>query len=494
MPSEICLLNSLPFDLALFLDAVTNGLDRALNTSVNALEKTLFFSIGGLPLVILWLLVGATYFTLRMGLINIRAFRHAIAVTLGRYDDPNEPGEVNHFQAIATALSATVGLGNIAGVAIGIQLGGPGAVVWMTLAGFLGMSSKFVECTLAQQYRTVRPDGTIAGGPMYYLSHGLDKLGLPSLGRWLAFAFALLCAIGALGGGNMFQANQTQAAIAQIFPLIDQYPWIYGLLLTAMVGVVIVGGIQRIGTVAGTIVPTMAGLYVLSGVWVIVANLPAVPGAIALITREAFSPQAIEGGMIAVMVQGLRRGLFSNSAGVGSAAIAHAATRTKEPVREGIVASLEPFIDTIVICNLTALVCVVTNAYQTAPDAALGFELVAIAFGQAVSGFSIMLTVAVCLFAFSTIISWGYYGEQCWRYLTGDRWLAAYRVVYVAATFVGTVTQPSAVLAFSDMMLFAIAIPNLLGCMLLSNQVAAALKDYWQRLQTGQMPIHGIKI
>lgn len=224
MPSEICLLNSLPFDLALFLDAVTNGLDRALNTSVNALEKTLFFSIGGLPLVILWLLVGATYFTLRMGLINIRAFRHAIAVTLGRYDDPNEPGEVNHFQAIATALSATVGLGNIAGVAIGIQLGGPGAVVWMTLAGFLGMSSKFVECTLAQQYRTVRPDGTIAGGPMYYLSHGLDKLGLPSLGRWLAFAFALLCAIGALGGGNMFQANQTQAAIAQIFPLIDQYP------------------------------------------------------------------------------------------------------------------------------------------------------------------------------------------------------------------------------------------------------------------------------
>ncbi|NEQ42681.1 MAG: alanine:cation symporter family protein [Leptolyngbya sp. SIOISBB] len=471
-----------------------NGFDQALNASVNLLESTLFFSLGGLPVIILWLLVGATYFTLRMGLINIRAFKHAIAVALGRYDDPDEPGEVSHFQAIATALSATVGLGNIAGVAIGIQLGGPGAVVWMTLAGFLGMSSKFVECTLAQQYRTIRADGTVAGGPMYYLSQGLDKLSLKPLGQALAFGFALLCAVGALGAGNMFQASQTQSAIAQWVPLIDRYPWVYGLILMALVGLVIIGGIQRIGTVAGTIVPTMAGLYVLSGLWVILVNLPAVPGAIALITREAFNPQAIEGGMVAVMVQGLRRGLFSNSAGVGSAAIAHAATRTKEPVREGIVSSLEPFIDTIVICNITALVCVVTNAYQTVPASALGFELVAIAFGQAVSGFSLMLTGAVCLFAFSTIISWAYYGEQCWRYLTGDRWPLAYRLVYVAATFVGTVTQPSAVLAFSDMMLFAIAVPNLLGCLLLSNQVAIALKDYWQRLNAGKMPIHSIKI
>ena len=488
------MLDLLLLDAAQLLDALVNGLDRVLNISVNALERTLFFSIGGLPLIIIWLLVGAAYFTLRMGFINIRAFKHAIDVALGRYDNPDELGEVSHFQAIATALSATIGIGNIAGVAIGIQLGGPGAVVWMTLAGFLGMSSKFVECTLAQQYRVVREDGTVAGGPMYYLSFGLDKLGLKPLGQFLALAFALLCAIGALGGGNMFQASQTQAAIAQVLPIFGDYPWGYGLILTTLVGLVIIGGIQRIGAVAGTIVPTMAGLYVLSGVWVILANLPAVPGAVLLITQEAFSPQAIEGGVIAVLVQGIRRGLFSNSAGVGSAAIAHAATRTKEPVREGIVASLEPFIDTIVICNITALVCVVTNAYQTAPDAALGFELVAVAFGQEVSGFSIMLTAAVCLFAFSTIISWEYYGEQCWRYLTGDRFPLPYRVVYVASTFVGTVTQPSAVLAFSDMMLFAIAIPNLLGCMLLSNQVAAALKDYWHRLHSGQMPIHGVKI
>jgi AGCS family alanine or glycine:cation symporter len=476
------------------LDTVIDGVDRVLNFSVNGLERILFFSVGGLPLIILWLLIGASYFTVRMGLINVRAFKHAIDVALGRYDDPDEPGEVNHFQAIATALSATVGLGNIAGVAIGIQLGGPGAVVWMTLAGFLGMSSKFVECTLAQQYRTVRADGTVAGGPMYYLSQGLERLGLKPLGQGLAVAFAALCAVGALGGGNMFQASQTQAAIAHVWPLVTTYPWVYGLALATLVGLVIIGGIRRIGTVAGAIVPTMASVYVLLGIWVIGVNLSAVPAAVALITQEAFQPAAIEGGMIAVLVQGIRRGLFSNSAGVGSAAIAHAATRTKEPVREGIVASLEPFIDTIVICNITALVCVVTGAYQQAADSALGFELVAMAFGAEVPGFAIVLTVAVCLFAFSTIISWAYYGEQCWRYLTGDRWPLAYRLVYVVSTFIGSVTQASAVLAFSDMMLFAIAIPNLTGCLLLSNQVAKALEDYWQRLLAGKMPIHSIKV
>lgn len=480
--------------IAIGLDQVIAGLDQALNVWVNLLERTLFFSIGGLPLIIVWLLLGATYFTVRMGFINIRAFRHAIDVVLGRYDDPNEPGEVNHFQAIATALSATIGLGNIAGVAIAIQLGGPGAVVWMTLAGFLGMSSKFVECTLAQQYRTLRPDGSVAGGPMYYLSQGFADLGLKPLGQGLAGSFALFCAIGALGGGNMFQANQTQAAIAHLIPAIHDYAWLYGLGLSLLVGIVIIGGIQRISTVAGAIVPTMATIYVLSGLWVVLAHSTEVPAAIALITREAWHPEAVGGGMIGVLVQGIRRGLFSNAAGIGSAAIAHAATRTKEPVREGIVASLEPFIDTVVICNITALVCVVTNAYQNAPDSALGFELVAMAFGSEMAGFPIVLTIAVCLFAFSTIVSWAYYGEQCWRYLTGDRIPLAYRITYVGATFVGSVTQPSAVLAFSDMMQFAIAIPNLLGCMVLSNQVAQALNHYWQRLISGKMPVHPLNL
>jgi AGCS family alanine or glycine:cation symporter len=491
---EPSLLILLEIFAALDLGTVVNRIDWILNASVTLLEETLFFSIGGLPLIIVWLLLGASYFTLRMGFINIRAFRHAIDVALGRYDDPDEPGEVSHFQAIATALSATVGLGNIAGVAIGIQLGGPGAVVWMTLAGLLGMSSKFVECTLAQLYRTVRDDGTIAGGPMYYLSQGLAQQGLAPLGKVLAVSFAALLALGAFGGGSMFQASQAQAAITHVFPVMNDYGWIYGLGLSLLVGLVIIGGIQRIGTVAGAIVPTMAGVYVLSGLWVIMAHLPEVPAAVALITQEAFHPQAVEGGMIAVLVQGIRRGLFSNSAGVGSAAIAHAATRTQEPIREGIVASLEPFIDTVVICNITALVCVITGAYQNAPDSALGFQLVALAFSSEVSGFSVMLSVAVCLFAFSTIVSWAYYGEQCWRYLTGDRFALAYRMVYVGSAFVGSVSQPSAVLAFSDMMLFAIAIPNLTGCLLLSNQVAKRLQEYWQRLVAGKMPVHGVRL
>ncbi|MGF1523477.1 MAG: alanine/glycine:cation symporter family protein [Leptolyngbyaceae cyanobacterium] len=474
-------------------ETLAAGLNAVLYGAINVLSRTLFFSIGGLPLVILWLLAGASYLTVRMGFINIRAFKHAIEVVLGRYDDPDEPGAISHFQAIATALSATVGLGNIAGVAIGIQLGGPGAVVWMTLAGFLGMTTKFVECTLAQQYRAFRADGTVAGGPMYYLSLGFAKLGLKPLGQILAVSFAVLCAIGALGGGNMFQANQMQAAIVHIWPALDEYTWVYGLLLAALSGLVLIGGIERIGTVAGAIVPTMAGIYVLSGLWVILVHMAEVPAAVMLITREAWAPEAVSGGIVGVLVQGIQRGLFSNAAGIGSAAIAHAATRTQEPVREGIVSSLEPFIDTVIICNITALVCVVTNAYQDAPPSALGFDLVAMAFGSTVAGFPVVLTVAVCLFAFSTIISWAYYGEQCWRYLTGDRFLLAYRFLYVGATFVGSVTQPTAVLAFSDMMLFAIALPNLLGCLILSNQVAESLQAYWQRLIAGKMLPHSIK-
>lgn len=482
---------SLVYALLLTIDpgfeVAAHWLDGGLLFLVNWLERTLFFSIGGLPFIIVWLLTGAVYFTLRMGFINIRAFKHGIEVLLGRYDAPEEAGEVSHFQAIATALSATVGLGNIAGVAIAIQVGGPGAVVWMTLAGFLGMSSKFVECTLAQQYRILRPDGTVAGGPMYYLAAGFAERGMGRLGRGLAIAFACLCALGGLGAGNMFQVSQTQAAVAHLFPGLHDYLWLYGVAISALVGLVIIGGIRRIGAVASAIVPTMIALYVLSGIVVILLNAPAVPTAAGLIWQQAWHPQAVSGGALGVLVQGIRRGLFSNAAGVGSAAIAHAATRTNEPVREGIVASLEPFIDTVVICNITALVCVVTNAYQEAPPSALGFDLIAAAFSHLATGFPAILTVAVCLFAFSTIISWAYYGEQCWGYLTGERYLMAYRVFYVGATFVGSVTRPSAVLAFSDLMMFAIAIPNLIGCVVLSNQVARDLQTYWQRLVSGQM-------
>lgn len=494
LQTELDLLERLAALLALWFQALAAGFDQGINGIVNVLDDTLFFSVGGLPLVILWLLAGATYFTVRMGFINIRAFKHAVDILLGRYDDPDETGEVSHFQAISTALSATVGLGNIAGVAIGIQLGGPGAVVWMTVAGFLGMSSKFVECTLAQQYRIVRPDGSVAGGPMYYLSQGFAQRGMKPLGQGLAIGFALFCALGGMGGGNMFQVSQTQAAIAHIFPVVSDYLWLYGLGLSSLVALVTLGGIQRIATVASAIVPTMATLYVLAGLWVLMVHFPELPDAVATILKEAWAPQSVGGGAVGVLVQGIRRGLFSNAAGVGSAAIAHAATRTNEPVREGIVASLEPFIDTIVICNITALVCVVTQAYRTAPNSALGFDLVATAFSDVMGGFPVLLTIAVCLFAFSTVISWAYYGEQCWRYLTGDRFVMGYRLLYVGATFVGSVSHPSAVLAFSDMMMFAIALPNLFGCIVLSNQVAQALSAYWQRLGSGEMPIHQWKL
>jgi AGCS family alanine or glycine:cation symporter len=469
-------------------------METALNGAVDALERVLFVRVGGLPLIILWLLLGASFFTLRMGFINLRGFKHAIDVALGRYDTPDEQGDVSHFQAVATALSATIGLGNIAGVAIAIQLGGPGAVVWMTLVGLLGMSSKFVECTLAQKYRTYHPDGTVAGGPMYYLSQGLAGVGLKPLGQGLAILFATLCGLGGVGGGNMFQASQAYAAIVHIAPVMGDYRWAYGLGLSLVVGLVILGGIRRIGAVAGAIVPTMAALYIGAAFWVLLAHSWEIPAALQLIWQGAWQPEAVSGGAVGVMVQGIRRGLFSNAAGVGTSAIAHAATRTQEPIREGIVASLEPFIDTVVICNLTALVCVITGTYRNAPETALGFDLVAMSFDSVVSGFSLVLTGAVCLFAFSTIISWAYYGEQCWRYLTRDASPVPYRLFYVGATFLGSVTQPSAVLTFSDLMLFAIAVPNMLGCLLLSNQVARDLADYWQRLLAGAMPVHGVQL
>jgi len=471
-------------------NTLVGGVNQGFSWGIQVLEATLFFDIGGLPLVILWLLAGALFFTLRMGFINVRGFWHAIRVVRGIYDTPDEPGEVTHEQAVSTALSATVGLGNIAGVAIAIQLGGPGAVLWMSLAGFLGMSSKFVECTLGQKYRVIHDDGTISGGPMYYLSRGLAKVGLERLGQILAALFAGFCALAALGGSNMFQANQSYAAVAYLFPELADYRSLYGLVLALLVGLVILGGIRRIGAVAGTVVPLMAGGYLISALWVICSHATAIPGAFATIWQEALHPHAIEGGILGVLVQGIRRGVFSNEAGVGTASIAHSATKTDEPVREGIVASIEPFIDTVVICNVTALVCIITGVYQqTAGEQLSGVALTAAAFGSELSWFPSLLAVAVCLFAFSTMISWSYYGERCWTYLWGQKGSLLYKLLFVLCVFIGTVTNLRSVLIFSDMMMFAMAFPNILGGVLLSGQVVADLQDYWQRLKSGKMPV-----
>ncbi|WP_159785955.1 alanine/glycine:cation symporter family protein [Sodalinema gerasimenkoae] len=460
-------------------------IDQVFSGLVDAMAKVLFFSLGGIPLIVLWLIGGAVFFTLRMSFVNIRAFKHAIYVVAGHYDDPDEDGELTHFQALSAALSATVGLGNIAGVAIAVQAGGPGAVFWMTLAGLFGMTSKFVECTLAQKYRIVYADGRIAGGPMYYLSQGLAQRGLEPLGRILAVLFAILCIGGSLGGGNMFQVNQSFSAVSDFVPIPN---WLYGVLLATLVALVIIGGIRRIGSVAAAIVPSMCVIYVLAALWIILTNISEVPSAFSTIISGAFTPEAVEGGFIGVLIQGVRRAVFSNEAGIGSAAIAHAAARTEEPVREGIVALLEPFIDTVVVCNMTALVVVITGVYQDLDRT--GVDLTAAAFGTVIGWFPVLLSLAVFLFAFSTMISWSYYGERAWTYLFGDQQTQIYRLIFVLCVFVGAVVNLGSVLDFSDMMLLTMAFPNMLGGFILSKEVAMDLGDYLDRLKRGVMPIY----
>ncbi|MGF1535170.1 MAG: alanine/glycine:cation symporter family protein, partial [Elainellaceae cyanobacterium] len=341
---------------ALAQDSTTTGVDLVFQPIVKILSALLFFKIGGengFPFIVLWLFVAATYYTLRLQFINLRGFKHALDIVRGKFDDPDDEGEVSHFQALATAVSGTVGLGNIAGVAVAIQLGGPGAMVWLTLAAFFGMVTKFVECSLAVKYRRVLDDGTVLGGPMYYLTRGLSPKGMRPLGQGLAVLFCILCICGSLGGANMFQSNQAFAAINELIPGLPA--WLFGLAFAALVGVVIIGGIQRIGAVAEKLVPAMALVYILACLFIIVVNIGEVPGAVGTIISQAFAPTAVAGGIVGVIVQGIRRSSFSNEAGVGSAAIAHSAARTKEHIREGMVSLLEPFIDTILICNMTAI-------------------------------------------------------------------------------------------------------------------------------------------
>jgi alanine or glycine:cation symporter, AGCS family len=437
------------------------------------------------PIVVVWLVIGAVFFTLRMNFINLRGFVHAIVVTTGKYDNPEETGEVTHFQALSAALSATVGLGNIAGVAVAVAIGGPGAIFWMILAGFLGMSSKFVECTLGQMYRIKDSKGQIRGGPMEYLSTGLAELGQAKLGRVLAVVFAVMCIGGSFGGGNMFQANQSGAAVRQLVPILDQYPVAYGLILAICVGLVVMGGIRSIGKAASAIVPLMCGVYVAAALFILVTNAAAVPDAFSTIIGEAFSPEAGRGGLVGVLIQGFKRAAFSNEAGIGSASIAHSAAATEEPVREGIVALLEPFIDTIIVCTMTGLVVVITGAYAN-PAAGQGVEMTAWAFSQTMGWFPILLSFAVVMFAFSTMISWSYYGERCWTYLFGEGTSRIYQVIFLGCVVLGSTISLDSVITFSDLMILGMAFPNILGLFLLSSKVKGALDDYWSRYKTGE--------
>lgn len=482
------------------------AIDKLFALVANAIFSVLFFEIiPGFPLIVLWLIVAALFFTIRMGFVNIRMFKHAVEIVQGKHDTEGAAGELTHFQALAAALSATVGLGNIAGVAVAIMLGGPGATFWMTIGGFLGMTSKFVECTLGQKYRVVRPDGSVAGGAMYYLSRGLREIGLEPIGKILAGIFALFCIFGAYGGANLFQANQSYGAVQKVFPFLPA--WLYGVILAVLVGVVIIGGIRRIGNVADKLVPIMCILYVIAALWILLVNFTRIPSAVGTIITEAFTPRAaITGGIITVIVQGFRRSAFSNEAGIGSAAIAHSAARTDKPIKEGLVALLEPFIDTIVICNMTALVIVITGVYDPAnfqatnPELASqltefitqkqGASLTSAAFGTVLSWFPTVLAISVFLFAYSTMISWSYYGEKAWDYLFGTSTIIVYRVLFVITCVIGSITNPTSVIDFTDATFLAMAFPNLLGCYLLSNKVAADLQDYQAYIQQKDQKIN----
>jgi AGCS family alanine or glycine:cation symporter len=477
------------------MDAISAQVDSVFGTLVGWMAAVMFWKIPGLdmPLVVAWLLLGAVYFTFKMRFVNLRLFRHAIDLVRGKYDDPDSPGEVSHFQALASALSATVGLGNIAGVAIAIGTGGPGATVWMILIGLLGMSSKFVECTLGQKYRQIRPDGRIMGGAMYYLSEGLKKeRGMGGLGKVLAFTFCVICIGGSLGGGNAFQVKQSLDQVATLVPFLAENPWVYGLVMTVATGVVIIGGIKRIASVADKIVPFMCGFYVLACLYILGTHASELPAAIGTIIDGAINPDAAFGGFIGVLVIGIKRAVFSNEAGIGSAAIAHSAAKVKYPVEEGVVALLEPFIDTVVICTMTALVIVITGAYTDPANAEFiasnqGGALTSAAMGSVVSWFPYLLSVAVVLFAFSTMISWSYYGERCWAFMFGDGSSMIYRLVFLSCAFLGSIVTATNILEFSDLMVLGLAFPNILGVLLLSGGVREDLDAYEAKLKSGEI-------
>jgi len=440
-----------------------------------------------IPITVLWLVLGSIFFTIRMGFVQFRMFRHAISVTRGTYDNPDDEGEVTHFQALTAALSATVGLGNIAGVAIAIGVGGPGATFWMILAGLLGMASKFTECTLGQKYREVRPDGRIMGGAMFYLSKGLGERGLAGFGKVLAVIFAIMCIGGSLAGGNAFQVNQSMDAIGESWGFIADNGWVYGLIMTVAVGVVIIGGIKRIAQTAEAIVPTMCAIYVTACLVILLMNAGDVPAAFGSVFEGAFTFDAGFGGFLGVLIVGFKRAAFSNEAGIGSAAIAHSAAKTEYPVREGVVALLEPFIDTVVICTMTALVIVITGAYDNPEYASLiahnkGAALTSKAMGEEISFFPYILSVAVALFAYSTMISWSYYGERCWAWLVGDNLSMVYRVVFCGFVFLGSVLKATNVLEFGDLMILGMAFPNILGILFLVNKVVADKNEYVRAL------------
>lgn len=440
-----------------------------------------------IPFIVLWLIFGAIFFTIRMGFVNFWGWKHSIKLVRGKYDEPDAPGEVTHFQALATAVSATVGLGNIAGVAVAISVGGPGATFWLIVVGLVSMASKFTECTLGVKYRDIGDDGVVEGGPMRYLRKGLAKRGMGGFGKVLAVIFAILAIGASFGGGNMFQANQAFEIVSSEFTFMQGYGSAFGIVMALLVGAVILGGIKSIAKVTEKIVPFMAGLYILAALTIIIMNIGNIGEAFSKIIDGAFNPSAMLGGFIGVMIQGVRRAAFSNEAGVGSAAIAHSAAKTKHSVSEGFVALMEPFIDTVVVCTLTALVLIFTGFDEVGGLG--GAQLTSQAFGSEISWFPYVLVVAIFLFAFSTMISWSYYGLRAWTFLFGRNQTTEiiYKILFCIFIWIGSTVGLGAVLDFSDMMILAMAFPNIIGLLLLSGEVRSELNDYWKKIKSGEI-------
>ena len=492
------------------LSAQEKGLDQRIDEAFQPISdffsKYVFYPIGDDPFVIYLLVGSALFFTIYFGFPNLKYFWTAINVVRGKYDklekndNDSKDGEVSHFQALATAVSGTVGNGNIAGVALAIALGGPGATFWMIVCGLLGMSTKFVECTLGVYYRDVDEDGVVYGGPMYYISKGLKSKGFKTLGTIAASLFAIFCIGGSFGGGNAAQSNQATIVIKNLFGYESTFAGaMIGIVLATLVGIIIIGGIKRIASVTEKVVPFMALLYILACIYILTINFTFIDDAIALIIREAFNPTAVGvGGIIGVLMVGFQRAAFSNEAGAGSASIAHSAVKTKYAASEGLVALLEPFIDTVVICTMTALVIITfnsTGAFVYGGDGMGGVMIDGVmyegagitqkAFAQYIPGSDIFLTIAVVLFAVSTMISWSYYGLQSWKFLFGRGRVAdlTYKVLFLMFVVIGAAASMNSIWAFSDAMIFAMVFPNMIGLYFLFPIVKEQLKKYLEAIK-----------
>lgn len=494
------------------LGSVEEGINSVFQPVTDALSGFVFgeISIGSIsfPWIVAWLVLAATVFSIYFGFVQFRKFKLAVDIVRGKYTDKTEPGEINHFQALSSALSGTVGLGNIAGVGVAVTIGGAGATFWMIVAGLLGMCTKFVECTLGVKYREVHEDGTVSGGPMHYLRKGLAER-IPNafgigLGKVLAVLSAIMLLFFALAGGNMFQANQTFAQLRDVtggaegFLGSDGAAFVFGVLLAVIVGMVIIGGIKSVGAVTSRLVPAMAIIYVTACLIVILVNIDSVPSAFGEIIGGAFSPEGVVGGAIGALIVGFQRSAFSNEAGLGSAPIAHSAVKTKNPITEGYVALLEPFIDTVIVCTMTALTIVIAKtqfwedaklAYVQNGETADGVTVTSESFATVLPWFPYVLTLAVALFAISTMITWGYYGQKAWGFLFGKSRVSerVYQVIFCLFVVAGSVLTLGSVLDFADAVLFLLALFNIIGLYLLVPVVRREVRDFTAKLRSGEV-------